>query len=191
MSRWYLHRLRPWLISLAVCTAMLGAAMVVASSSSADSTVGNTVRDGAEHFIGSWRLVAFKATTADGRVIYPFGQDAQGVVTLTRDDRMSVAVWKTDRQPFAVNDQQKGTPEEYTAAMQSYITYLGTFTVDADAGTFTTHVEQSVFPNWNGTDQTRFYAFSDDYNTLSLTTVPIPFGGTTIVGALVWKRIGS
>jgi hypothetical protein len=134
--------------------------------------------------------VAFKATIASGQVLYPFGPDADGVLTYTREGRMSVSAWKANRQPFAINDQQKGTPSEYTAAMQSYIEYLGTFDVDPGAGTVSHHVEQSVFPNFNGTTQTRLYTFDDNYDTLSLSTPPVPFGGTTIVGALVWHRIG-
>jgi hypothetical protein len=142
-------------------------------------------------FVGTWQLVSFQARTADGRVIYPFGPDAQGLLTYTHDGRMWAAVYKANRQPFAVNDQQKGTADEYTAAVQSYVQYMGTFDVDRDAGTVSHHVEQSIFPNWNGTTQVRFYTFSNDGNGLDLTTPPIPFGGTTLVAHVIWTRIGE
>jgi hypothetical protein len=144
----------------------------------------------AHHFVGTWRLVDFKATTGTGAVVHPFGVDAGGVATWTDEGRMTASLWKANRQPFASNDQQLGTPDEYTAAGKSWISYLGTYTVDADAGTISHHVEQSYYPNWNNTVQTRYYAFSNHFNTLTLSTPPIPFGGTTIVGALIWQRIG-
>jgi Lipocalin-like domain len=141
-----------------------------------------------EQFIGSWRLVSFEARTAEGQVIYPFGIDAEGAVTITRDGRVWATIWRANRQPFAINDQQLGTPEEYTAAVQSYISIVGDFDVNPSEGIFSYVVEQSIFPNWNGTTQTRFYSFSDQGRTMELTTAPTPFGGTTIVGALVWER---
>jgi hypothetical protein len=141
-----------------------------------------------EQFIGSWRLVSFEARTAEGQVIYPFGTDAEGAVTITRDGRVWAAIWRANRQPFAINDQQLGTPEEYTAAVQSYISIVGDYDVNQSEGIFSYVVEQSIFPNWNGTTQTRFYSFSDQGRIMELTTAPTPFGGTTIVGALVWER---
>jgi Lipocalin-like domain len=141
-----------------------------------------------EQFIGSWRLISFEARTAEGQVIHPFGTDAEGALTITRDGRVWATIWRANRQPFAINDQQLGTPEEYTAAVQSYISVVGDYDVNPSEGIFSYVVEQSIFPNWNGTTQTRFYSFSDQGRTMELTTAPTAFGGTTIVGALVWER---
>jgi hypothetical protein len=39
----------------------------------------------------------------------------------------------------------------------------------------------------SGSDQLRFYEFSDDH--LILSTAEIPYGGATVVGRLIWKRV--
>ena len=140
-------------------------------------------------FKGTWRLLSFETRLSDGSVTYPFGTDAQGIVNYTPDGRMAVAVWKANRTPFAVNDLQLGTPEEYTAAMKGYIQYMGTVTVDREHRTVHHKVDSSVFPNWVGSTQSRFYEFNDDGTRLVLSTPPIQFGGVTAVGALVWERV--
>jgi hypothetical protein len=162
-------------------------AFIDASGAAPSSAAG--ARDGVQQFIGTWRMTEFKAVTGTGQVVYPFGTDARGLLTYTDEGRMWGVIWKSNRQPFAVNDQQRGTPEEYTAAVQSYIQYFGTFDVDQDAGVINHRLEQSIFPNWNGTTQTRFFTFSDHFNRLVLSTPPIPFGGTTIVGTVSWVRL--
>lgn len=116
------------------------------------------------------------------------GEDAGGLLIYTPDGRMSAAVWRAGRQPFAVNDQQQGTPEEYTAAMQSYIQLIGAFTVDAEAGTVSHHLEETMFPNWSRTEQKRFYEFGDEGNQLTLKTPPIDFGGSKVVFTARWAR---
>ena len=193
MSRLFHIPLRAVLTVLVAVVATIAASSYVAvgaEEATGDDTATNPGQGHDVHkFIGSWRLVSFEARTATGQVIYPFGQDADGVGTFTTDGRMSASLWKAGRQSWAINDQQKGTPEENTAAVRSYITYLGHYEIDSEARTLSTYVEQSVFPNWNGTVQVRFYEFSDHGNKLELTTPPIPFGGTTVVGALVWKRM--
>lgn len=175
---------------LASIAALLSAVWLVAGAAG-HSAGADTESATRAPFAGTWQLVSFEARTADGRVIYPFGADAKGLITYTHDGRMWAAVWKANRQPFAINDQQRGTAEEYTAAVQSYIQYMGTFTVDRQAATVSHHVEQSIFPNWNGTTQVRFYAFSDGGNSLDLSTPPIAFGGTTLVAHLIWTRLSA
>lgn len=139
---------------------------------------------------GTWELVSFEARAGD-TVSYPFGQDAQGLLTINQDRYMSVAVWKAQRTNFAVPDWQRGTPEEYTAAMKSYIQYMGEVTVDVQAKTLTTEVVTSALPNWHGTRQLRHYRLFDGGKKLELTTPPVLFGGQTVVGALVWQRVES
>jgi hypothetical protein len=181
-----MFRIRAVLVTAAL--AISATTSLVATRAGADSGVGPTTASRAS-LVGTWELTSFEARTGDGRVIYPFGQDAEGLLTYTRDGRMCAAVWKANRPPFAVNDQQRGTPDEYTAAVQSYIQYVGTFEVDRQAGTVSHHVVQSIFPNWNGTTQVRFYQFIDDGNSLDLTTPPVQFGGTTLVAHLIWHRV--
>jgi hypothetical protein len=139
-------------------------------------------------FVGSWRLASFETRSSGGEVSYPFGPDAGGVLTYTPEGRVSATIWRSDRRRFAKDDQQQGAPEEYADAVQSYVAYVGTYEVDRPAAMVTHHVEQSIFPNWNGTAQVRNYRFGDD-GRLELTTPPTRFGEAPVVGALVWQRL--
>jgi hypothetical protein len=56
---------------------------------------------------------------------------------------------------------------------------------DAD-GYLTHNVDVSLFPNWRGVPQRRFFALSED--TLTLTALPTPFGGREVTAVLVWER---
>ena len=80
----------------------------------------------------------------------------------------------------------RGTPEEVEASNKGCISYYGSYKLDAD-GSFVIHqVEGSLFPNWEGEGQKRFFEFSGDR--LKLSTPPTPWGGQ-VVGVLVWERI--
>ena len=139
--------------------------------------------------VGTWQLVSFTATMPDGTVIYPLGPDAEGVITYTGEGHMSVAVWEAGRQPFAVADPTMGTAAEYAAAARGYIQYVGTYTCDDVAGTVSHHIEQSVFPNFNGTTLVRSYTFVDGADRLKLSTPPTAFGGATMVATVVFERV--
>jgi hypothetical protein len=138
---------------------------------------------------GSWRLVSFEARRSSGEIAEPFGPDADGVLTYSPDGRVSVAVWAAGRRRFTLEDPAKGTAEENAAALSTIVQYVGTYEVDPAGSAVVHHVEQSVFPNWNGVDQVRYYSLSAD--SLELTTPPIEFKGETLVSALVWRRISS
>jgi hypothetical protein len=183
------HRQLWWLLGVMLATVigLVGGPTIASAQLNSDGYASSAADQ--QLFVGTWRLAEFKAETPTGIVVYPLGADAQGILTYTQSGRMNGTLWRSNRAPFAVNDQQKGTPDEYTAAVRSYVQYLGTWDVDPAAGTVTHHVEQSIFPNWNGTQQTRYYQFTDHNNGLILSTPPIAFGGTTIVATLSWVRV--
>ena len=72
-----------------------------------------------------------------------------------------------------------------TAAYQSYIGYLGPFTVDVQKGTVTHHVIGSSHLNWIGTEPVRYCAFSADGNQLTLSVKAGERGTAT----LTWVRV--
>lgn len=168
---------------------LVGAAAATAISDGPAAVRGDAAgKPATADFVGSWRLISFEARSSDGEVRYPMGEDAGGLLIYTKSGQMSAAVWRAGRTPFAVNDQQKGTSEEYTAAMQSYIQLIGAFTVDGEAGTVSHHLEEAMFPNWSGTEQKRFYEFSDGGDRLTLKTPPIDFGDSKMVWTVRWAR---
>lgn len=186
------HPFRPLSRGLAA-TVVLASAILVAGTYAVTAEEGGDRRaigalDEGVGLIGSWELVSFSVRTEDGRVSHPLGEDAEGRLICTPDGRTTVAIWRTDRAPFAASDQQRGTAEEYTAAVQSYIQYLGTFTVDPAAGTVSVQVDQSVYPNWNGTTQLRYYQLEGNNDRLRISSVPFAYEGTTIVASAVFRR---
>ena len=135
---------------------------------------------------GVWRLVSSEFRTSSGAVMYPLGEDALGQAIFTESGYMSGQLMRRDRPAFASGDQASGTDAEVQAALQGYVAYYGRCEVDVEGGTLTTHVEGSMFPNWVGGEQVRFYELSGDR--LVLKTTPIPLGDEEITGVLIWDR---
>lgn len=93
---------------------------------------------------------------------------------------------RPERPAFISNDLRKGTPEEVRAAFDGYVAYFGTYEVSEEEGTVTHNIRGSLFPNWIGQNQKRFFEFTG--NRLTLKTAPIPTAETAVTGILVWER---
>ena len=145
------------------------------------------ISQAAQAIIGAWRLISFEIERDDGTVIRPFGADAQGSIIYTDSGRISAQVMRRDRPSFAAGDQMRGTPEEIEASYKGCISYYGSYKLDADDGFVVHQVEGSLFPNWEGEGQKRFFEFSGDR--LKLSTPPMLWGGGQAVGVLEWERI--
>lgn len=135
---------------------------------------------------GVWRLLSSEFRTSNGDVIYPLGEDALGQAIFTESGYMSGQLMRQNRPLFASGDQASGTDDEIKAALQGYIAYYGPCEVDVDNKTVTTLVEGSLFPNWVGGQQLRYYELTDDR--LSLKTPAISYGDLEITGVLTWER---
>lgn len=136
--------------------------------------------------IGAWRLVTFEFRKADGNVIYPYGEKARGSIIYTESSRYSAQLMRKDRPRFAISDQMMGTPSEIEANYKGSISYFGTYEVDIENGFIIHHVESSIFPNMEGSDQKRFFELSE--GRLQLTTPPINLDGEKAIGVLLWER---
>ena len=136
--------------------------------------------------VGAWKLVTFEFRRDDGSVIYPFGVEAKGSVIYTESGRFSGQLMRIDRPKFAIPDQMQGTTEEIEASYKGSISYFGTFEVDVENGVILHHVEGSIFPNMEGTEQRRFYELIEDR--LQLRTPPFTVGGERVVGVIEWER---
>lgn len=138
----------------------------------------------ANPFVGTWRLMSWESRDADGRITYPFGQDAIGYLMYTVDGYMHATLMTSNRSPFVAGDILGGTIEEQAAAAATYISYAGPYEVHE--GKVVHHVEVSLFPNWVGSTQERVYEFSGDR--LSLSTAPLLQGGSERRAYLFWQR---
>jgi len=108
---------------------------------------------GSHSFVGAWRLVTFEFRKADGNVIYPFGAEAQGTIIYTESGRYSAQLMRKGRPRLKSGDQMKGTVEEVQASFKGCISYFGKYEIDHEKGIIVHHVEGSLFPNMEGTNQ--------------------------------------
>ena len=138
-----------------------------------------------EPFVGTWSLVSIHYVEKDGRTIEPFGPGAKGLLYFDAGGRFATQVMAVDRPRFASNNRMIGTAEENQAVSRGVVAYFGTYTVDEANRIVTLHIEQSSFPNWNGTDQKRTFTFAGNelrYTAASSTANPAESA------ELVWKR---
>ena len=141
-----------------------------------------------QRFIGTWRLVSSEFRRSDDTIVYPYGDDAIGLLIYAATGQMAVQLLRAHRPLFAAGDPYRGTPEEIKAAFEGYIAYFGSYEVNEAEGVVTHHVHGASFPNWIGGDQQRFFAFAG--NQLILSTPPILAGSSTMTGVLIWERVG-
>ncbi len=139
--------------------------------------------------VGSWDLVAVENRGTNGEVEQPFGAKPRGRITYTADGFLSAHVMHAERAMFATDGLYSGTPAEKAAAYDSYIAYYGAYTVDAAARTVTHTLAGSLFPNWTGSSQTRYYAL--DGEVLTLSTPPMARDGKEITVHVVWRRAAA
>lgn len=138
-------------------------------------------------FVGTWRLVSCRWVDDDGRVTYPYGRSPVGYLIYTDTGHMAVNFMSANRRRFASEVRTEGTPEEERSAKKSYQAYSGRYEVRGN--TIVHHVEVSLFPNWVGREQERFYELDGDR--LCLSTEPLPSGKTHQTAHLEWERVSS
>src|SRR5258708_20113519 len=129
--------------------------------------------DVAKRFVGVWRYVG---TQIDGKPRPNRGANPKGFIFYTDSPAMAAQIAPDPHNKMAGHEP---TPDEAKTALADYVSYFGTYTVDARAGTVTHHRQGSVQPG-PLTDYVRSYEFTGDR--LILRTV-----GTT--QALEWERI--
>ena len=133
------------------------------------------------------RFLSFEMRPSEGASSQPFGVDPCGVLIYDGNGNFSVQLARSERPEFASGDMWDGTDDEIRAACTGYIVYEGVYEVN-EADSYVTHkVDMSLFPNWQGVPQRRFFALSEDRLTLS--TLPTPFGGRDVTAVLVWERV--
>ena len=135
-----------------------------------------------EDFIGTWRLVSVETRNKDGS-LHRRGSRT-GYIIYSADGYMSVAFMKEGRSKFASGDIRGGTVEEKVEALNGYISYSGRYEVEG--GSVYHQIEVSLFPNWIGDKQERFYEFDGDRLTLSTPLQLI--GGMQLSSHLVWEK---
>jgi hypothetical protein len=139
-----------------------------------------------QDILGPWKLLALKATSKEGRVMYPFGESPTGMILYDPSGYMFYIAMRSDRGNFESGDVLGGTAEEKLAAFESFDAYNGTYEVNFDDKTITHTVEASRTPNWKGTDQVRHFRLSGDR--LIIETPAIQAQGSEWVIEVIFER---
>lgn len=138
-------------------------------------------------FIGTWQLVSCEIRVADDQVSYPYGQNAVGYLMYTSDGYMSATLMRANRFKLVTEDIAGGSTEEQAMAVQTYLAYCGKYVIQTNKVIH--QIEASLFPNWVGVEQERFFEFTD--SRLSLSTPPLLVSGKQQVAYLIWERAST
>ena len=140
------------------------------------------------HFlVGVWRLIRSEIQTSTGKQFFPLGEDCDGLMILTEQGLISAQLMRVSRSNFAGKDMRTGTPEELREAFEGYVALWGVYEIDTERHQLTYEIQGSLFPNWVGQTNLRYYELKDDL--LTLRTPPFPFAGDSSVAELTWKRV--
>ena len=137
------------------------------------------------NFVGTWKLLSAIAQRPNEDTNNFFGENPLGRLMYDNNGNMSVFIMRTGRSKFASDDRMGGSAEEIKEAFEGTSIYCGTYEINEDKGTVTHYVEGDVFPNWEGTEQVRFFKLSG--NQLTLNTPPIMAWGKEWIVSLIWE----
>lgn len=136
-------------------------------------------------FIGTWKLLKVERKFKK-QIILPFGENPEGILIYT-ESYMSAQLGNSDRKNFTSEDYRMGSDKEINNAFNSYIAYYGTYEIDEVSQIIYHRVQQSLFPNWVGTKQKRFYEFKG--NLLLLSALDPDYTRTGSQTTLTWERV--
>lgn len=107
----------------------------------------------ADALVGAWHLVRWGIHYPDGRVTYPFGKAAKGLLLYTHDGFMSASLAAPRRLRLSKQNPRLARTAERAAAFDSFFAYAGTYRVRMQA---VTHwVSIALNPAMVGTIQVR------------------------------------
>ncbi len=132
-----------------------------------------------QQLIGSYKLMTYTSYDQNGvatKLPYTVGQISYDAV-----GRMSAQLMREGRSRLTT---PQASEAERAAAYSSYIAHFGNYTIEADKGTVTHHVEGSWSPNMVGSDLVRYLEFSPDGKSLFLSVK----SGERVTGRLQWDR---
>jgi hypothetical protein len=108
-----------------------------------------------QRLAGAWRYVG---TWIDGKPRPGRGDNPKGMIVYTAGGHMAVQI-APDRERKKAG--REPTPEEAKFALENYVAYFGTYTIDAQACTVTHHRAASIQPG-DRMEVVRAYEFSGD-----------------------------
>ena len=137
-----------------------------------------------KHLAGTWALVSSIVEQGNNK-FDNFGPNAKGILMFDANGRYVITFIAANLSKFASSDRTTGTANENEAIVRGAVTHFGTYDVNEDDNSFTFHVENSTFPNWDNTDQKRTI-ISLTAEELAYTAKVSSRGG---IPTTTWKRL--
>jgi hypothetical protein len=134
-----------------------------------------------DQLIGAWTLVSIEQTDKEGRKQDIFGPNPRGIQVFDASGQWVQIITRSDVPKFAINNRQKGTPEENTAAVRGVTATFGTWTVDE--ASLTVRYVGSMFPNQIGSESKRTISVTADE-----LRVNNPATASGVISNTVWRR---
>lgn len=138
-----------------------------------------------DQIVGTWTLVSWEQTRADGSKNQRFGTTPKGINTYDSNGHFSLIIMRPDLPKLAAGDPEKPTPEEAQAIARGAIAYYGTYTVNDADKTINLKLDATTLPNQVGMDQKRVVT-SINGNEMKYRNPTSVVSGAQI--ELVWKR---
>ena len=138
-------------------------------------------------FAGSWKLISSEMRTPSGEILYPLGKDCEGRIIFDMEGNFSAQLMRPGRSEFASGDLLRGTDKELREAYQGYVAFWSKIEVHPEKQQFTYEVAGSLFPNWIGHSNLRYYEFDGDR--LTFKTPSFLMAGQELTGVLIWERV--
>jgi len=138
--------------------------------------------------IGAWNLERF-TIRVDGRPpLYPFGEDAHGMLVYAASGHMSAVLSHGTRAPLGVSrleNARRATSQQRAEAFDSYLSYAGTWRLDGETVAHT--VTLSLTPDAVGARNIRHARIEQER--LVLTYQITPQSGRTRFYELIWRKL--
>ena len=139
-----------------------------------------------ERLFGFYRIESVSRQIVDGDSL-PVDQYETAFIIYAPSGHMAVHLMRPGRDPYAGTGP---TPEEALAAVQTYGSYFGPFSVHEDEDYLVHHRIGNLSPAGTGTDAQRRYELTDTHLTLR-PPVGIDNEGRQVQNALRWARISN
>lgn len=137
----------------------------------------------AKQLVGTWRLVS--ATTERGDKTTPtYGLNPKGILAVDANGRYAIVAMRADLPKVASGNRTATTSGESQALVGGSIAHFGSFSVNKTGTVLVFKIENSTFPNWDGTEQK--WPFSISREELRF-VVPDASGGG--IALTTWRRI--
>jgi hypothetical protein len=130
-------------------------------------------------FAGAWELLSFTEHQPDGEILYPYGQDAIGLLIYDSSGHMSVQIMRPDRPALTPDNLQQADRREIEATLNGFTAYFGRYEIDEKERVIIHTIEGHLLASSVGKILKRKYEFSGDQLILS----------PAATRKVVWKRI--